>query len=109
MTTQTQEHFFQFPAIRCHQGGRVQYMLCAPMNMLKRIMAFDNAGDVMSRSQREVHLGRAKKVTGYLTSGYDNKTDYMLPTLVGNIDGVVRFEEAEGVKGGLPAFLSGRP
>ncbi|RAY97118.1 hypothetical protein DP187_21665 [Enterobacter cloacae] len=56
---------------------------------------------LMSRSQREVHLGRAKKVTGYLTSGYDNKTDYMLPTLVGNIDGVVRFEEAEGVKGGL--------
>lgn len=101
MTTQTHEHFFQFPAIRCQQGGRVQYMLCAPMNMLKRIMAFDDAGDVMSRSQREVHLGRAKKVTGYLTSGYDNKTDYMLPTLVGNIDGVVRFEEAEGVKGGL--------
>ncbi|MGR7464171.1 DGQHR domain-containing protein [Klebsiella aerogenes] len=101
MTTRTHEHFFQFPAIRCQQGGRVQYMLCAPMNMLKRIMAFDDAGDVMSRSQREVHLGRAKKVTRYLTSGYDNQTDYLLPTLVGNIDGVVRFEEAEGGKGGL--------
>lgn len=101
MTTQTHEYFFEFPAIRCQQGGRVQYMLCAPMNMLKRIMAFDDAGDVMSRSQREVHLGRAKKVTRYLTNGYDNKTDYMLPTLVGNIDGMVRFEEAKGVNGGL--------
>lgn len=29
-------------------------------NLLKRIMAFDDAGDVMSRFQREVHLGRAK-------------------------------------------------
>jgi DNA sulfur modification protein DndB len=101
MTTQTHEYFFEFPAIRCQQGGRVQYMLCAPMNMLKRIMAFDDAGDVMSRSQREVHLGRAKKVTRYLTSGFDNQTDYIVPTLVGNIDGVVRFEEAKGVNGGL--------
>lgn len=101
MTTQTHEYFFEFPAIRCQQGGRMQYMLCAPMNMLKRIMAFDDAGDVMSRSQREVHLGRAKKINRYLTSGYDFKTDYIVPTLVGNIDGVVRFEEAKGVNGGL--------
>ncbi|MEC6624313.1 DGQHR domain-containing protein, partial [Enterobacter hormaechei] len=101
MTNQTHEFFFEFPAIQCQQGGRVQYMLCAPMNMLKRIMAFDDAGDVMSRSQREVHLGRAKKINRYLTTGYDQKTDYIVPTLVGNIDGVVRFEEAAGVKGGL--------
>lgn len=94
MTTQTQEHFFQFPAISCYQSSRVQCMLCAPMNMLKRIMAFDNAGDVMSRSQRKVHLGGAKKVIGYLTSSYNNKTHYMLPTLVGNMDGIVRLEEA---------------
>lgn len=70
-------------------------------NLLKRIMAFDDAGDVMSRFQREVHLGRAKKLNRYLTTGYDQKTDYIVPTLVGNIDGVVSFEEAAGVKGGL--------
>lgn len=101
MTDHKYEHCFSFPAIRTHQGGREQYMLSAPMSMLKRIMAFDDADDVMSRSQREVHAGRAKKVTRYLTTGYDEKTDYILPTLVGNIDGVVRFEEAEGIKGGL--------
>lgn len=101
MTLPTHEYFFEFPAIRCQQGGRVQYMLCAPMNMLKRIMAFDDAGDVMSRSQREVHLGRAKKISRYLTNGYDQKTDYIVPTLVGNIDGSVRFEEAKGLNGGL--------
>ncbi|EJG2388918.1 DGQHR domain-containing protein [Kluyvera ascorbata] len=95
------EHFFQFPAIRTEQGGRVQYMLSAPMSMLKRILAFDAAGEVMSRSQRELNTARAKKITRYLTDGYDNQGCYLLPTLVGNIDAEVKFVEAVGVAGGL--------
>lgn len=101
MTTTQIEHFFEFPAIRCEQGGRVQYMMSAPMSMLKRILAFDAAGDVMSRSQRELNVSRAKKITRYLTEGYDAGGNYLLPTLIGNIDGEVIFREAAGVKGGL--------
>ncbi|MDU1199064.1 DGQHR domain-containing protein [Kluyvera ascorbata] len=96
-----EEHVFQFPAVRTDQGGRVQYMLSAPMSMLKRILAFDAAGDVMSRSQRELNAARAKKITRYLTDGYDNNGCYLLPTLVGNIDAEVKFVEAAGVGGGL--------
>jgi DNA sulfur modification protein DndB len=100
-TSVLDEHVFQFPAIRTEQGGRVQYMLSAPMSMLKRILAFDAEGDVMSRSQRELNTTRAKKITRYLTDGYDNQGGYLLPTLVGNIDAEVKFVEAEGVAGGL--------
>ncbi len=60
MTTQTHEYFFEFPAIRGRQAGREQYVLFVPMNMLKRILASDNSGDVMSRSQREHNQVRSR-------------------------------------------------
>ncbi|EBW6765675.1 hypothetical protein DP806_16555 [Salmonella enterica subsp. enterica serovar Saintpaul] len=101
MTSHTPEHFFSFPAIRGEQGGRTQYMLSVPMSMLNRILAFDTAGDVMSRSQRELNTTRAKKITRYLTEGYDTQGDYLIPTLVGSIDGEVRFEAVKGDLGTL--------
>ncbi|MGQ3665355.1 DGQHR domain-containing protein [Citrobacter braakii] len=93
------DYNFEFPAIRGEQGGREQYILFAPMNMLKRILAVDSEEDVMSRSQRELNSTRAKKITRYLTDGYDTKGDYILGTLTGNIDRAVQFRAADGVKG----------
>lgn len=99
MTTQTHEYFFEFPAIRGRQAGREQYVLFVPMNMLKRILASDNSGDVMSRSQREHNQVRSRKITNYLTGGHDTKRDWILGTLTGNIDKAVIFNAAEGTKG----------
>lgn len=101
MTSHTPEYFIEFPAVRSEQGGRVQYMLSVPMTMLKRILAFDAAGDVLSRSQRELNVTRAKKITRYLTTGYEGGSPYLLPPLVGNIDGEVTFRASGEVKGGL--------
>lgn len=92
-------YFFEFPAIRGQQAGREQYVLFAPMNMLRRILAPDNEGDVMSRSQRELNRTRAKKITNYLTEGYDTKSDYILGTLTGNIDKAVKFTAAKDARG----------
>lgn len=57
----TDNYFFRVPATRGIQGGIEQYMLTVPMVVLRRILAMDNDGDVMDRSQREANKTRAKK------------------------------------------------
>ncbi|EPK2230817.1 hypothetical protein I2562_003179 [Escherichia coli] len=59
----TDNYFFRVPATRGIQGGIEQYMLTVPMVVLRRILAMDNDGDVMDRSQREANKTRAKKNT----------------------------------------------
>ncbi len=56
----TDNYFFRVPATRGIQGGIEQYMLTVPMVVLRRILAMDNDGDVMDRSQREANKTRAK-------------------------------------------------
>uniref|UniRef100_UPI002FD79583 hypothetical protein n=1 Tax=Klebsiella pneumoniae TaxID=573 RepID=UPI002FD79583 len=41
-------------------------MLTVPMVVLRRILAMDNDGDVMDRSQREANKTRAKKIRNYV-------------------------------------------
>lgn len=94
-------YWFEFPAIRGQQGGREQYVLFAPMNMLRRILAPDDAGEVMSRSQRELNQTRSRRITKYLTHGHDTSGDFILGTLTGNINKPVEFRAAEGIHGNV--------
>ncbi|MCW7550003.1 DGQHR domain-containing protein [Photorhabdus sp. APURE] len=88
------KYTWNIPAIRFFQSGRIQYSLVVSMRLLKRLLAFDNSQDVMRRSQRELNKNRAKKISLYLIGAFDNKTSYMIPPLVGNIDSnEVEFEE----------------
>ncbi|EEF4591095.1 DGQHR domain-containing protein [Salmonella enterica] len=89
------QYYFDFPATKGIQGGIVQYMLTVPMTTLKRFLAMDDQGDVMSRSQREANKNRARKISGYAGEATREKRPYILPTITGNIDSEVHFVASE--------------
>lgn len=49
------DHFFEFPASRGTQGGSIVLMLTVPARTLTRVLASDNYGDTLDRSQRELN------------------------------------------------------
>lgn len=54
------DHFFEFPASRGTQGDSIVLMLTVPARTLTRVLASDNYGDTLDRSQRELNPARAK-------------------------------------------------
>ncbi|HBZ8014980.1 TPA: DGQHR domain-containing protein [Klebsiella pneumoniae] len=89
------QYYFEFPATKGIQGGILQYMLTVPMTTLKRFLAMDDQGDVMSRSQREANKNRAHKISNYAGEATFNKKPYILPTITGNIECEVQFIPSE--------------
>lgn len=55
------DHFFEFPVSRGTQGDSIVLMLTVPARTLTRVLASDNYGDTLDRSQRELNPARAKK------------------------------------------------
>lgn len=80
------DHFFEFPASRGTQGDSIVLMLTVPARTLTRVLASDNYGDTLDRSQRELNPARAKKFYQYLVEAYENKKPFIIPPLVGNCD-----------------------
>ncbi|MDE9544159.1 DGQHR domain-containing protein [Xenorhabdus bovienii] len=93
MILEDKKHTWNIPALRSFQSGETQYSLVIPMRQLKRLLAFDNNQQVMSRSQRELNKNRANKITKYLIESFDNKNHYILPPLIGNVDINIEFDE----------------
>lgn len=60
------DYFFEFPASRGMQGSTATYMITAPARALTRILASDNHGSTLERSQREINQARVKKFYQYL-------------------------------------------
>ncbi|HGO4273612.1 DGQHR domain-containing protein [Klebsiella quasipneumoniae] len=98
------DHFFEFPASRGTQGGSIVLMLTVPARTLTRILASDNYGDTLDRSQRELNPARAKKFYQYLLEAYENKEPFIIPPLVGNCDSYVEFEEFGNTNVGVARF-----
>ncbi|MBC8947019.1 DGQHR domain-containing protein [Xenorhabdus indica] len=90
---ENKKYTWNIPAIRLFQANEIQYSLVIPMRQLKRLLAFDNNQQVMSRSQRELNKNRSQKIAQYFIKSFDNKTHYILPPLVGNIDSDIEFNE----------------
>lgn len=84
------EHVFKFPAARGIQAGREYFMVVAPFGVLRRLLAIDNTARVLDRSQRDVDMGRAKKLAAYIKQ---NPGSWVIPSLVGNIESAPDFEE----------------
>ncbi|MFW8188834.1 DGQHR domain-containing protein, partial [Klebsiella pneumoniae] len=59
------------------------------------ILAMDNDGDVMDRSQREANKTRAKKIRNYVAGATSKRAPYILPSITGNIDSHVEFLPSE--------------
>ena len=95
------EHVFKFPAARGIQAGREYFMVVAPFGVLRRLLAIDNTSEVLERSQRDVDMGRAKKLAAYIKG---NPGSWVIPSLVGNIETPPQFEEH--VPGAMVGTLS---
>ncbi|MDK9358452.1 DGQHR domain-containing protein [Lelliottia wanjuensis] len=98
------DYFFEFPASRGTQGGTVTYMITAPARALTRILASDNHGSTLERSQREINQARVKKFYLYLVDAHKNKEPFIIPPLVGNCDAVIEFEELGNTNVGIARF-----
>ena len=90
-----EEMFFDVPATRGTQGGVEQYMLSVPMIVLRRLLAIDDQGDVMARSQREANKTRTRKIANYLKGATYSTQPYILPSITGNIEEQVDFVPSE--------------
>lgn len=78
------DYFFEFPASRGTQGSTVILMMTVPARALSRVLATDNTGSTLERSQREINPTRVKKFYQYLVNAYEKKEPFIVPPLVGN-------------------------
>ncbi|EBV3515706.1 hypothetical protein DOC58_24575, partial [Salmonella enterica subsp. enterica serovar Typhi] len=65
------DYFFEFPASRGLQGNTVVLMMTVPARALTRVLASDNHGNTLERSQRELNPARAKKLAVAMTHAQD--------------------------------------
>lgn len=87
MKSNTQmEHFFEFPASYGFQGDTYVLLMTVPGRALTRVLASDNFGHTLERSQREINKARVKKFHDYLVNSAETQTPFIIPPLVGNCD-----------------------
>jgi DGQHR domain-containing protein len=98
------DYFFEFPASRGVQGGTVTYMMTVPARALTRILASDNHGSTLERSQREINQARVKKFYQYLVNAHEKKEPFIIPPLVGNCESVIEFDEFGNTNVGVARF-----
>ncbi|ECA5248670.1 DGQHR domain-containing protein [Salmonella enterica subsp. enterica serovar Lomalinda] len=98
------DFFFEFPASRGTQGSTVTYMMTVPARALTRVLASDNNGSTLERSQREINPARVKKFYQYLVNAYENKEPFIIPPLVGNCDSIIEFDEFGNTNVGVARF-----
>ncbi|MDE9429909.1 DGQHR domain-containing protein [Xenorhabdus bovienii] len=87
-----EEYFFEFPGIYGMQGKNRFIQLSVPFRMLKRVLACDDSGHVLDRSQREINRNRVNGIYNYLMNSRENNSDICLPPLVGNCDQNIDFQ-----------------
>lgn len=97
-------HYFEFPASRGLQGGTLTLLMSVPGRTLARVLASDNVGSTLERSQREINPTRVRKFYEYLVSAHENKEPYIIPPLVGNCNSEIEFEEFGNTNVGVVRF-----
>ncbi|HGX4465256.1 TPA: DGQHR domain-containing protein [Escherichia coli] len=98
------DYFFEFPASRGLQGSTVTLMMTVPARTLARVLASDNVGSTLERSQREINPARVKKFYEYLVRAYENKEPFIIPPLVGNCNSEIEFDEYGNTNVGVARF-----
>lgn len=95
------DYFFEFPASRGIQGGEITLLMMVPARALTRVLASDNSGGTLDRSQREINPARVKKFFQYLESAYKEKQPFIIPPLVGNCNSYIEFQEVGNTNVGI--------
>lgn len=104
MSKSSMEHYFEFPASRGLQGNTLILLMNVPGRTLSRVLASDNYGHTLERSQREINKSRVKKFYEYLVEAAKNKEPFIIPALVGNCASHVEFEEFGNTNVGVVRF-----
>lgn len=87
----SQEFSFNFPCVIGTQGSTVFMLMSVPFRVLRRLLALDNSGHVLDRSQRELNPTRVKKISKYLRDANTNKQPFILPPIIGTSDDNIEF------------------
>lgn len=98
------DHFFELPASRGLQHNSVVMLVTAPARTLTRVLATDDYGHTLERSQREINKARVKKFYEYLVFARENKEPFIIPPLVGNCNSYVEFQEIGNTNVGIARF-----
>ncbi|QLO86889.1 DGQHR domain-containing protein [Citrobacter sp. RHBSTW-00944] len=104
MSKSSMEYYFEFPASRGLQGNTLILLMNVPGRTLSRVLASDNYGHTLERSQRELNKSRVKKFYEYLVAAAENKEPFIIPPLVGNCASHVEFEEFGNTNVGVVRF-----
>lgn len=104
MSKSSMEYYFEFPASRGLQGNTLILLMNVPGRTLSRVLASDNYGHTLERSQREINKSRVKKFYEYLVTASENKEPFIIPPLVGNCASHVEFEEFGNTNVGVVRF-----
>ncbi|QPE78337.1 DGQHR domain-containing protein [Escherichia coli O157:H16] len=104
MSKSSMEYYFEFPASRGLQGNTLILLMNVPGRTLSRVLASDNYGHTLDRSQREINKSRVKKFYDYLVTAAENKEPFIIPPLVGNCASHVEFEEFGNTNVGVVRF-----
>lgn len=104
MSKSSMEYYFEFPASRGLQGDTLILLMNVPGRTLARVLASDNYGHTLERSQRELNKSRVKKFYEYLVAVAENKEPFIIPPLVGNCASHVEFEEFGNTNVGVVRF-----
>lgn len=104
MSKSSMEYYFEFPASRGLQGNTLILLMNVPGRTLSRVLASDNYGHTLERSQRELNKSRVKKFYEYLVTAAKNKEPFIIPPLVGNCASHVEFEEFGNTNVGVVRF-----
>lgn len=86
LVNKTMEHFFEFPAAIGSQGDTITLIMNVPARTLARLLAADNYGHTLERSQRELNERRVVKFEKYLNNAAETGQPFIIPPLVGNCD-----------------------
>lgn len=62
MSKSSMEYYFELPASRGLQGNTLILLMNVPGRTLSRVLASDNYGHTLERSQRELNKSRVKKI-----------------------------------------------
>ncbi|EBG5498726.1 DGQHR domain-containing protein [Salmonella enterica] len=92
MNNNQQLNKFTYPCLIGQQGGRRVLTISVTFTELFRVLAVNRQQHTLERSQRVLNQKRATAFADYLVNALSTKSDYIIPPLIGNIDGEIIVE-----------------
>lgn len=86
---------FTYPCLIGKQGDRRVLTISVSFDALSRVLAMDHTIHTLDRSQRELNRRRASAFADYVVKALSDSKDFIIPPLIGNIEGPVNVTESE--------------